>query len=55
MATAPLTIDAGDAAKRLTLTVKVAGMRKFRARVWIGTQFIKLGGWIVGFGTIRVS
>lgn len=45
---APTTIDVERMAQRhVSITVKLTGMRRLRFRVWLGTQLLKLAGWVL--------
>ena len=48
----PLKIDAQAAMRDLKVVarVRVAGLRRLRVRVWLGTHLIKLAGWLIGAG-----
>jgi len=41
-------VHIGDAARRLTISVRVKGVRRWRARCFIGARIIRLGAWVMG-------
>lgn len=45
-------VSVQDAMKHTTLTFKVVGMRRLRARLWLGKQLVGLAGVIIGCKTI---
>lgn len=48
MANTDISVSMREVAQRLTLNVCLVGVKTFRARVWLGTGFIKLGAWVIG-------
>ena len=53
-AASDVAVNVGHVLHRATITVRVSGMSRARARIWLGTQVIKLGGWVIGVGRTRV-
>jgi hypothetical protein len=49
------TVPISDVVKDLELTINVSGVRRWHMRLWIGTQIIKLGGWVAGFAKTIVT
>lgn len=47
---AEATINMGEAARSVTLQLKVTGLRKFRLRLWLASQVFRLGAAIAGTG-----
>ena len=43
-------LNAQDLAKKLTVKVRVHGMRRFNTRIWLGMKFVRFGVWITGLG-----
>lgn len=37
-----------SAVRRVKATVRVRGLRRFKARVWLGTLIIRLAFWVIG-------
>lgn len=43
-----ITVQMSDAIKRMTITVKVTGLRSFQVRMWLGVKLIQLAAFIIG-------
>lgn len=43
-------VDVNEAAKSIVLNVRVVGIHRFKARLWIARQFFKVGARIAGLG-----
>ena len=43
-----LKVSAKEAAKRMTMTVKITGVKRFRLRIWCMVKLIKLAHWVGG-------
>ena len=50
------TIDVNDVLKdtHCVVTVNVAGIRRFKARLWLARYAMRVIGWLIGFGSIKV-
>jgi hypothetical protein len=44
-----------DAARNMTLSVKVTGVRRYRARLWLGGQIIRFAARVIGMrGAVEI-
>lgn len=41
-------VPAAKAMQSLTIKVRVTGLRRFKLRLWLGTQLLKLAAWVIG-------
>lgn len=48
--TAVYPISMPETMRKVTLQVRVVGVRRTRARMWIGTQLLRVAAWIIGCG-----
>lgn len=44
-------INVNGAVKKSTMTIKVVGFRRMRARLWVAGLFLRVAGWIAGPST----
>ena len=44
------TVKAVDAMRNVTLNVRVKGIRRLAARMWVGMGLMRLAAWVVGCG-----
>ena len=42
------TVPASELASRITIRVKIAGLRAWKVRLWLGLKVIALGVWLTG-------
>ncbi len=47
---AVVTTGIADVVRDCTMTVTVVGLGRLRSRIWLGSQFIRLGVWVMGMG-----
>lgn len=43
-----INVPAGEALRELKVTLKVTGMRKARARLWVGARLFRFAAWATG-------
>lgn len=48
-------INAGEVCKNVTMTVRVTGMRKWRFRLWLGMQLLRLTAWVFPVNVLIVE
>jgi hypothetical protein len=44
----PATINANEAMRSIKLTVRVTGLRRLRARLWLGARIVGLAALVMG-------
>lgn len=50
----PVRVKATDALRQMEMEIRITGLRRFRARVWLGKHILRFGAWIVGAEHISV-
>ncbi len=47
-----ISVNAQEAAQRITLHVRIHGVQTLRLRTWLGTHIIRLGARVIGCGIV---
>jgi hypothetical protein len=47
-----INVNAADAMKNITMTVRVTGMQQVKIRTWVGCQLIRLAAVVMGCGMV---
>lgn len=48
-------VPVNNLAQDITLTITITGMGKYKVRLWMARQLIKLASWICGFGILIIK